>query len=311
MLYRRIKRAQRGGIRCWNGQKRMGKMRTKEIINSGIERAVNPYHALLLAMEIFDEDAEDGVPIQYTGDAGTVAMAFAMGNLTDRERDVMHLRYYRGMDYEGIGNLYGVTRERIRQVEHKALRKLRGRKNVRLLMTEGITAYWQREVETEARLRANDYQKKLDQEFTERVNAWEIANKATLPEERSEVTASDVELEAKLRMTIEQLDLSVRSYNCLKRARIDTVADLTHRSYEQMLCVRNLGRKSLEEVENKLKGLGFDFATESEKVVPEYSFTNEHGVKIYQCPVCHHGWHRWERQNCICGCVLKWTEVPA
>ena len=57
-------------------------------------------------------------------------------------------------------------------------------------------------------------------------------------------------------MTIEELDLSVRSYNCLKRAGINTVEDLTNKSEEDMMKVRNLGRKSLEEVINKLNGLG-------------------------------------------------------
>ncbi len=57
-------------------------------------------------------------------------------------------------------------------------------------------------------------------------------------------------------MTIEELDLSVRSYNCLKRAGINTVEDLINKSEEDMMKVRNLGRKSLEEVINKLNSLG-------------------------------------------------------
>ncbi|MBQ3124011.1 MAG: DNA-directed RNA polymerase subunit alpha [Clostridia bacterium] len=59
-----------------------------------------------------------------------------------------------------------------------------------------------------------------------------------------------------LEMTIEELDLSVRSYNCLKRAGINTVEDLSNKSEEDMMKVRNLGRKSLEEVINKLYQLG-------------------------------------------------------
>jgi len=60
-----------------------------------------------------------------------------------------------------------------------------------------------------------------------------------------------------LEMTIEELDLSVRSFNCLKRAGINTVEDLTNKTIEDMMKVRNLGRKSLEEVEFKLETLGF------------------------------------------------------
>lgn len=57
-------------------------------------------------------------------------------------------------------------------------------------------------------------------------------------------------------MTIEDLDLSVRSYNCLKRAGINTVAELTQKTEDDMMKVRNLGRKSLEEVKKKLLELG-------------------------------------------------------
>jgi DNA-directed RNA polymerase subunit alpha len=62
-----------------------------------------------------------------------------------------------------------------------------------------------------------------------------------------------------LEMTVEELDLSVRSYNCLKRAGINTVEELIQRTEEDMMKVRNLGRKSLEEVDNKLKELGLEF----------------------------------------------------
>ena len=59
-----------------------------------------------------------------------------------------------------------------------------------------------------------------------------------------------------MEMTIEELDLSVRSYNCLKRAGINSVEELTRKTEEDMMKVRNLGRKSLEEVKQKLESLG-------------------------------------------------------
>ena len=65
-----------------------------------------------------------------------------------------------------------------------------------------------------------------------------------------------------LEMTIEELDLSVRSFNCLKRAGINTVEDLTNKTEEDMMKVRNLGRKSLEEVINKLVAMGLGLATD-------------------------------------------------
>jgi DNA-directed RNA polymerase subunit alpha len=60
----------------------------------------------------------------------------------------------------------------------------------------------------------------------------------------------------KKKKTIEELDLSVRSYNCLKRAGINTVQELANKTEEDMMKVRNLGRKSLEEVKHKLEDLG-------------------------------------------------------
>ena len=65
-----------------------------------------------------------------------------------------------------------------------------------------------------------------------------------------------------LDMTIEELDLSVRSFNCLKRANINTVADLISKTEDEMMKVRNLGRKSLEEVINKLAMMGLSLASE-------------------------------------------------
>ncbi|WP_407382659.1 DNA-directed RNA polymerase subunit alpha [Ruminococcus sp.] len=78
------------------------------------------------------------------------------------------------------------------------------------------------------------------------------------------VQKNDTGKEKVLEMTIEELDLSVRSFNCLKRAGINTVEDLISKSEEDMMKVRNLGRKSLEEVVFKLDTLGFSLRKEDE-----------------------------------------------
>jgi len=82
-------------------------------------------------------------------------------------------------------------------------------------------------------------------DLTEHVNDVEIM-----------VEKEEDKKEKVLEMTIEELDLSVRSYNCLKRAGINTVEELTQKTEEDMMKVRNLGKKSLEEVKNKLAELG-------------------------------------------------------
>ncbi len=76
------------------------------------------------------------------------------------------------------------------------------------------------------------------------------------------VEKGDSGKEKVLEMTIEELDLSVRSFNCLKRAQINTVEDLINKTEDDMMKVRNLGRKSLEEVINKLASLGFTLKKE-------------------------------------------------
>lgn len=78
------------------------------------------------------------------------------------------------------------------------------------------------------------------------------------------IAPSTKEKDTVLHMTIEELDLSVRSFNCLKRAGINTVEDLTAKTEEDMMKVRNLGRKSLEEVINKLDTLGLAFSKEED-----------------------------------------------
>ena len=91
------------------------------------------------------------------------------------------------------------------------------------------------------------------------VNLTDEAKKAEIMVEREETIKEKV-----LEMTIEELDMSVRSFNCLKRAGIDTVEDLTNRTEEDMIKVRNLGKKSLEEVIQKLRSLGLDLKKEEE-----------------------------------------------
>ena len=78
------------------------------------------------------------------------------------------------------------------------------------------------------------------------------------------VEKEETKKEKVLEMTIEELDLSVRSYNCLKRASINTVEELIKKTEDDMMKVRNLGRKSLEEVINKLHGLGLSLSSEED-----------------------------------------------
>ena len=81
-----------------------------------------------------------------------------------------------------------------------------------------------------------------------------MGNKSTVVEK------AEAQRDKVLELTIEELDLSVRSFNCLKRANINTVEDLISKTEDEMMKVRNLGRKSLEEVINKLAMMGLHLA---------------------------------------------------
>ena len=101
--------------------------------------------------------------------------------------------------------------------------------------------------------------------LSEHLNSFiDLSEKAKM----AEVIAEPVEDTTQMveNMSIDELELSVRSYNCLKRAGINTVEELTRKTAEDMMKVRNLGRKSLEEVLAKLKELGLSLSTgESEE----------------------------------------------
>ena len=83
-----------------------------------------------------------------------------------------------------------------------------------------------------------------------------MGNKSTVVEK------AETQRDKVMEMTIDDMDLSVRSYNCLKRANINTVEDLISKTEEEMMKVRNLGRKSLEEVINKLAMMGLSLASD-------------------------------------------------
>lgn len=91
------------------------------------------------------------------------------------------------------------------------------------------------------------------------VNLSEAVSETEIMVEKEEESKDKI-----LEMNIEELDLSVRSYNCLKRAGINTVEELTKKTEEDMMKVRNLGRKSLEEVEQKLRALGLSLRQSEE-----------------------------------------------
>lgn len=100
--------------------------------------------------------------------------------------------------------------------------------------------------------------------LTEHLNLFTDLSGDTFSDTKIMVEKGDNSKEKVLDMTIEELDLSVRSFNCLKRAGINTVEDLIGKTEEDMMKVRNLGRKSLEEVIGKLESFGYSLSSDDE-----------------------------------------------
>lgn len=119
------------------------------------------------------------------------------------------------------------------------------------------------EVETDGTITAKESislaAKILNEHLNLFVDLSDEAKKTEIMVDREETIKEKV-----LEMTIEELDMSVRAFNCLKRAGIDTVEDLINRTEEDMIKVRNLGKKSLEEVIQKLHSLGFELKKDDE-----------------------------------------------
>ncbi len=119
------------------------------------------------------------------------------------------------------------------------------------------------EVWTDGTLSAKEAMSLASRIMIEHLNLFVTLSEETMDAEIM-VEKDEKSKEKALEMTIEELDLSVRSFNCLKRAGINTVEDLVFKTEEEMMKVRNLGRKSLEEVIEKLHSLGFSLTSEDE-----------------------------------------------
>ena len=120
------------------------------------------------------------------------------------------------------------------------------------------------EVWTNGVISASDAVSLASKILTEHLNLFTDLSGDTYSEVEIMKEKGDTSKEKVLDMTIEELDLSVRSFNCLKRAGINTVEDLIGKTEEDMMQVRNLGRKSLEEVIAKLDSFGFSLRSEDE-----------------------------------------------
>lgn len=183
-------------------------------------------------------------------------LAYVLAGLTEREQAVLTARYKDRRTYENIGREMNVTMERIRQIELKALHKLRHPIRREMLLCGVREYYLNREINTAL--------KKITRASEAMARIAEAAEKTD-----GEINAARIDAEICKNDSIDMLDLSVRAYNCLKRANIRTLGDLTEQTEEQLKRIRNLGQRSCEEVIAKMREYGLELkeSTEDEPII--------------------------------------------
>lgn len=179
-----------------------------------------PFH---LMHAVFGEKKETELYLQ----ANLAGIFEALNSLDDCEKIVILLRFKDRMTLTGVGEKLGVNSERVRQIEAKALRRLRHPSRAGKMIAVNRVQF--KELE-----RRNGYLKA------------EIAQM-----KKTNCTAAEI-----LSIGLEDMDLSVRAFNCLKRGGLNCVGDIASLSAPELIKVRNLGRKSFEEVINKLAEFG-------------------------------------------------------
>lgn len=207
---------------------------------------------------IHDHETEtwDGdLPSDYVG---TVEYLICTA-LTEREAEIVHKYYRDGRIFNDIAKDYEVTRERIRQVQQHALRKLAHPKRVEWLEV-GVVGMLQAE-----RIKATE--KAVNQGLNEVITAIQSVNNSLHEIVGNSPISAKIEeykeVGFNLDTPIEECNFSVRTYNCMKRAGKDTVRQLQKMTYEQLTQIRNLGKKSTDEVVNYLHRQGLTLADET------------------------------------------------
>ena len=171
---------------------------------------------------------------------------FALSTLTEREALFIDGYYRKNYTYSAMALQHNLSDARIQQIVGKAIRKLRHPARSCYLIYGKEYLEVQSNVKQEIKELENKLitLKSLNAVLSEEIQKQLEEHEITIPCEE---------------MTISDLVLTIRSYNCLKRAGIKTVADLISKTEEDMMKVRNLGRKSLKEIKEKLEALGLGF----------------------------------------------------
>lgn len=227
------------------------------------------------------ERAEDEYWNETLNASQEEGLRMVLDGLSERERECVYYYYKDGLTLEGVGEKYGVSRERIRQILAKAVRKMRHPARRRLIdygpdMVAEESEYKKKREELDRMIAVMDEDERVLSERLKRVSEARLCLQANgLWYQGMPDTAQEYKDERRIytpitTMPLEAMDLSVRSYNCLKRRDLNTlglVMDVARNG--DLVHVRNLGRKSIEEVLNKIR------------VITGEDYSALYGVKLY------------------------------
>jgi len=201
------------------------------LMNLKVSNFEYPYTILPL---LFGDDVPS---IEWVDEHFDKNLKYVLQTLTEREQYIFDLRDIQGYTLEAVAERLYITKERVRQIESKAIRKLRHPYRMRMLQRGKELTEWQQEInELEAKLKA-----KKD----------ELIYLLNHPEDIVIDIKDDYDSK-----DLMELNLSVRSYNCLRRAGYKTLGDLRGVSYDDLRRVRNLGGKTIKEIDNVLRDFG-------------------------------------------------------
>lgn len=189
-----------------------------------------------LAFRIFDDEYK-------ARDISVNGLFRTLASLGEREQEVLRMRFDERLTLEQCGKRLDITRERIRQVEAKAIRKLRHPSRVREFSSVPMTALAEKQA---------DYDR-LAIEYDRLAKAFELVAGKEASRDTVETMAKAVDA---YNIPVDALGLSVRTYNALRRVGKDTLGDIAEMTESQLYKVRNLGAKSRKEVRDVLESYG-------------------------------------------------------
>lgn len=228
------------------------------MVNKRVEMSYNPiselvqiypYNLFLNILNYNGRDNDSGLDILYH--LYPPALIKAVSELDDRESGVIQMRYFEKMTLEQIGRQYGVTRERIRQVEAKAIRKLR---HPSLFMTYKYDFIPERVM------------KAFEESCSNAISVLEIFQENAI-KFQCEISEDDdipdvLDNTDDLSVPIDELGLSFRARNLLLRANVRTIRELTMMTAKDITSLRNAGMATLNEIRMKLHEKGMKLADE-------------------------------------------------